>query len=110
MLQRKTVLVVQYTRLPQAVRDELSDWHLFGNDRLLHLRTSYRLGSGPQTPLHMLQEDNFKTLYDAVVRDEGFKGSFDDFLGRYGLRTLHWVTCQKPDLTGVEDVLLDVCW
>lgn len=110
MLKRKTVLVVDYTRLPQPLKTELSEWHQFGNDRLLKLQTSYRLGAGPQTPFYMLQESNFRALYDAVVLHERFQGSFEDFLGAYKLRTLYWVACQQADLAGVDEVLVNVSW
>ena len=110
MLKRKIVLVVRYLDLPEDVQDELREWHLFGNDRLLELITSYRLGDGPQEPANMLQESNFQQLYAHCKEGDNFAGSFDEFLVEYRLRALYWVTMQKPDLQGIDQVLVDVSW
>lgn len=110
MLKRKTILVVNFLDLPPDVKEELRDWHLFGNDRMLELITSYRLGDGPQTPENMLKLENFEALYQLSVKEDGFTGTLDDFLGAYNLRALHWVASQKPNLADIDQVVVDVSW
>jgi hypothetical protein len=111
MFKRKTVLVVRYLDCPDVVQNELSDWHLFGNDRLLQLRTSYKLGDDAQpSPQTELKVANFEKLYEYLQGHDGFTGSFVEFLTEYRLQTLHWIATQGPDLDGIDDVLLDVSW
>ncbi len=110
MFARKTVLFVEWTKLPQHLKDELSRWHLFGNDRALLLQTSYRLGEGEQTPAQMLRPENFTSLYESVVKEDGFVGSFETFLKRYALSTHHWLATSGQDFTGIDEVYLDICW
>jgi hypothetical protein len=110
MFEKKTVLLVEWTRMPQPAKDEVADWHLFGNDRLLKLETSYRLGAGPQTPEHMLKEESIRWLYDGVVADGAFEGSFEDFLTRYHMQTFYWLAKSGQNFVGIDEVLIDICW
>lgn len=110
MLKRNSVIVVRFIEMPEDVQDELRAWHLFNKDCLLTLGTSYRLGDGEQTPEHMLKEVNFRELYDYVKVDDGFNGSFEDFLRLYRFRALYWVACQNPDLRGIDSILVDTSW
>lgn len=110
MFTRKSVLVVRFIDMPDDVQDELRDWHLFSKDCLVEPGTSYKLGDDEQIPANMLKEANFHELYTFIQGYDKFPGSFDDFLGRYRLRTLHWITLQRPDLKGIDAVLVDTSW
>jgi hypothetical protein len=110
MFTRKNAIFVDYVGLPQHVKDEISGWHRFGNDCVLLLITSYRIGNGPQTPENMLVPQNFTELHQSFVEDGEFAGSFDAFLKEYSLVTHYWLACSGQDFSGIDDVYINICW
>lgn len=110
MFTRKAVLVVRFIDMPDDVQEELQNWHLFYKDCFVEPGTSYRLGDDEQIPENMLKEANFHELYDFLKGYDNFPGNFDEFLGRYRLRTLHWMALQNLDLKGIDSILVDTHW
>jgi hypothetical protein len=109
MFERKTVLVIDFQEMPESIKQELSRWERFGNDRVLPLVT-YQFDEGLQPPEQMFQVENFEDLFDRKVSEGKFSGSIDDFVRTHGLAVHYWFAQQGQNLTGIDEVLIDICW
>ncbi len=95
----KKVVIIDWHKLPRNVKEEISESHSFGNDRYLR---------------HYSELDTGSTMEDVVdyhkeqVETNEYKGSLEDFIRDYGLELDVWLMSQHIDMTGIDDILIEV--
>lgn len=101
-MEKKTVLVVEFTELPQPVRETVRTWCGFHNDCLLPARMEW---DSSKLSLALLEE--------ARARDDAADGVYDtlaEYCHAYNLVFEYWILNQGHDLSTVDGVYVNICW
>ena len=104
MFQKKTCLFIEWTKLPKPFKELTSESLGFSNYCNIPMRSEFQpvdLAKGM-----IVIEDYWKHQKDT----NGFEGTLQDFIENYGLQFEVWLIEQKVDLTGVDEILINVCW
>lgn len=101
---KKTVVFLKYTSLPQEFKEQIREWCGFSNDCILPLRSE-------------LTTKNIRagmiSIYDYWVdqtHTNNYKGTLDDFVVDYGLKFEVWLIEQDFDLENVDKICIDISW
>ena len=111
MFKKKTVLVIEFTKLPKEIREfvkEAIDWR-FHNDTLIEWNSEMSPMNG-KTWDKSLSLNEIKEYHKDQVKTNGYEGDFDQFVVKYGLVFDMWLLDKKADLAGVEEIYIDICW
>ena len=104
---RKSVLIIEYTSLPDSLKDVIREWVGFGNDCLVPLRSEFQpFGEG--TWKESFTKEQLKKYHEDQTQTNGFKGTLSEFIEEYGLQVDEYLMEQKIDLDGVEDILVSI--
>lgn len=98
---KEMVLVVEYTNCPEEIKNIIRNDYRFRND-------CYLEHHGEMWPESMTLFDIDQYYKDQV--DNGYKGDIDKFIVDYNLQFEKWIIESGVDLSGVEKILISVCW
>jgi len=103
---KRNCLILEWRKLPEALKKDVADRERFGNDILLKMHSEFK----PRE----LSEAALRSYYDGQVArtDEyaTFRGSYEEFIEEYGLQMEVWLVEQGFDLADVDEVLINVSW
>lgn len=108
---RKTVLIFKYVSLPENIKNTISGWCGFHNDCMIPMRSEFTPGCdfGDSWKESLTQEE-LEKYYRDQCEENRFKGSLEDFIKKHGLELEKYLIDQKIDLTGIDEILIDVSW
>lgn len=101
---KTTVFILEFTELPKQFQKEIADHERFHNDCYLRHLSEFE----PEDYMKGMSE--VKNYYKDQKENNNYKGSFKKFIVDYSLEFDIWIMEQKFDLTGVEEILIRVCW
>jgi hypothetical protein len=100
----RKVFILDLCELPIEVRNCVKKWLGFHNDTYLPVRSEF----DPESWSKGMSE------VEAYWKDQkecrNYKGSLEDFIKDYALEFDIWFIQQNFDLTGIDQVLVDVRW
>jgi len=108
MFKKKTVLVFEYTELPQEFKDEIRERHSFRNDITLEYLSEF--SPFKETWGEALSEEGIEEYWKDQSETNGYKGTLVEFIKDYGLVFDKWLLDQKIDLTDISTIYIKICW
>lgn len=101
---QETILYIDYLSLPDEMAKEVNNWLGFGNDRQLPMsrRSEFDASSLNQATLEDYYKDQIET--------NGFEGTLEDFIDKYGLKFEKYLIDQNLDLEGVDEIVINISW
>jgi len=111
MFSKKTVLFLKYTELPQEIQEAVQNKvaERFANDIYLKLWSEFEPDEG-STWADELTQANIEAYHRDQQETNNFDGTLEEFIDRYGLAIEKWLVDTEVDLTGVEEILIEICW
>ena len=110
MLKKQTVLVIEYTELPEEMKEIVRDDWRFRNDvSITHVSEMAPCGDD-ETWGENLSREAIEEYHKGQVEENGYEGDFDKFLEDYGLAFDMWLLGQDIDLSDVRVIYIDICW
>jgi hypothetical protein len=104
MFRKANCLILEYIKLPKSIMNVISEWCGFHNDCLLKVSTEFTVSA---------YKEGMKAIKDYwkdQVKTNNYKGTLEKFIKDYGLEFDVWFIEQKFDITGVDEILIDICW
>lgn len=102
---RQTVLIINYVDLPKDVKKAVRNWcGVFSNDVILRVRSEFDVQSW------RVGMSEIESYWHAQTELNGYKGNLTQFIKDYGLEFDVWIIGQNFDLSGIDQVLINVCW
>jgi len=104
----QTVLVIDYTSLPENCQERIREWGGFSNDCLLPYSRHSEFG------LTSLTQESLTEYYNDQMRDNQFQGTLDEFIAEYGLVFDKYLIDELPKLgidpSEFEELYINVRW
>ena len=113
LIKRENVIIIEWVSLPQKYKDIIYDQVNFRNDIFLeYLSEMSPAGAdlGEEDWGDTLTQNNIQEYYTDQCETNGYKGSLEDFIVKYGLEFDCWLLENNADLKGIKRILIEVCW
>ncbi len=109
-MRKETVLILEWAKLPQEIKNYFREYLSFNNDCLMPVLGEFA-PSGDETWADSLTFEKIEE-YHKDQRANGLYDSenLDDFIKDYGLEFEVWFIAQNIDLTGIKTVLVEMYW
>lgn len=109
MFEKKTVLIIEYTELPEEMKEIVKgDWR-FRNDISITYVSEMAPVDG-ETWGETLSRKAIEEYHKGQVEENGYEGDLDQFLKDYDLAFDMWLLGQNIDLSDVRAIYIDICW
>jgi hypothetical protein len=113
IISKKTFLIVEWTKLPENIRNNIADNQSFSNDCFLPIYSEFDLSD-----YNNFEEQINSYWQDQLVGnhyvDKEKIATLENFITEYGLEFDVWlanyIKDNNIDITGVDEVLIKVCW
>jgi hypothetical protein len=109
----KNTIIIEYTSLPENIKNDIASWCGFSNDCLLPFRSEFEPCSsdrGTDSWDTSLTQEQLEEYHKDQIETNNFKGDLENFILRYGLTFEKFLIDQKIDLKGIDKILIDICW
>lgn len=100
----KKCLIINWCKLPRAIKNIVSEWEGFHNNCFIPCRSEFE-AKDYKKGLSSINE-----YYQDQVKINGFDGSFDDFIEDYCLDFDIWIIAQGFDFDKIDMILIEVSW
>jgi len=110
----KTVLSIEWTSLPQDMKELVGDMNNFRNDIILPYCSEFTPFGDNETWKDNLTQEQLVDYWQDQVSQGNFKGTLSDFIVNNGLEFDKYLIDQQDngaiDLTGVDAIQINICW
>lgn len=101
---KKTVFIFEWSDLPGFLKTQIAERERFQNDCYLQSFSEFE-------PYHYLK--GMKAIEDYWTDQKltnNYDGDLEEFIKEYHLEFDKWIIEQGFDMTGVELILIKICW